>query len=59
MVVHFLTLWRHCADKSSAAVDKVGAFIVHFFINKKILLLRSYGCGNLFNIVHSEDVGYS
>ena len=32
VVVHFLSLRRHCTYKRSSAIDEVRALIVHFFI---------------------------
>ena len=44
MVVHLLTLRRHCAYKRPSAIDKVWALIIHFFIHQKIFLLGAH-CG--------------
>ena len=51
MIVHFLALWRHRAEQSSAGVGQILSLKPLFFIYKKIFLLCSYrrsyffGCG--------------
>ena len=51
MIVHLLSLWRHCAKQSSACVSQVFSLKPLFFIYKEIFLLCSYrrsyffGCG--------------
>ena len=42
MVVHLLSFWRFCAKQRPASEPEVLSFVVHFFCNEEILLLRSH-----------------
>ena len=41
VVIHLLTLGRTCTKKGAAGINKVFALIIHLFIYKEILLLRT------------------
>ena len=51
VIIELLSLWRHCSEKCSSCIYKVRSLIEHFLINEEILLLRSYACSNVFNIL--------
>ena len=42
VIIHLLTLWRHCTKQSPSCICKVFSLKPFFFINKEILLLRTY-----------------
>ena len=56
MIVHLLSLGRLRAKKSTSRKSKIPPLFIHFFCNKKIFLLRPYGCADTFHIVISKQM---
>ncbi len=54
MIFKFLTLRRHCSEKSTSAHDKVFSLRVKFSGNEEIFLFRAYGSLDDLNFVVSE-----
>ena len=59
VVVKLLSLGCSCSEKCSSGVDEVLALVVHFFVNKEVFLLRTYGCFYRCNVLVTEQLQYA
>ena len=50
VIIHFLTLRRHCTEQGAAGKDQVLALCVVLAVDQEIFLLRAYGGGYTLNI---------
>ena len=48
MIVHLLSLRRHCSEKSTACINQVFSLHIFLFINKEVLLFSTNGRCNTF-----------
>ena len=54
VIIHFLTLRRHCTEQGAAGKDQVLALCVVLAVDQEIFLLRAYGGGYTLNILAEQ-----
>ena len=54
VIIHFLTLRRHCTEQGAAGKDQVLALCVVLAVDQEIFLLRAYSGGYTLNILAEQ-----